>query len=423
MLRRQIERYGRWLLAIAGLAAIAFVAFGYILSQQNLTFPWQERYIVKAQFSSAPGAGGGLGQPVNVAGVEVGKVLGTELVDGLSVAELEIDPAKLPAVYRDARAMLVPRTPLKDMQVEVSPGTPSSGALPDGGVIPVGQTTPVVDSDELTAALDADTRDFFRLLIGDFERGTRGRGRDMRRLFRALGPTAEQAQRVTKVLADRDRELERLVHNLAVITQVTGRRDDELAGLVQDASTTVGALAREERALGASIEKLPATLSAARRTLDNATPFANELGAAATALQPTARRLPATLRAAAPLVKESGPTIRDRIRPFVRDAQPLVEDLRAATPALLETAPDLTNAAQVLNYVVNELAYNPPGDDEGYLYWVAWLTHNVNSVFSVGDAQGPLIRGLALFDCESAAANAALAPVLALLSGPLPECD
>ena len=52
--------------------------------------------------------------------------------------ELEIDPAELPRVYSNARVMLVPNTPLKDMQVELSPGGAPADPLPDGGTLPIG---------------------------------------------------------------------------------------------------------------------------------------------------------------------------------------------------------------------------------------------------------------------------------------------
>ena len=66
----------------------------------------------------------GLGEPVLVAGVHVGEIAGTSLANGQGVIHMDIDPAKLPHLYRDATAELVPNTPLKDMQVDIQPGTP-----------------------------------------------------------------------------------------------------------------------------------------------------------------------------------------------------------------------------------------------------------------------------------------------------------
>ena len=48
---------------------------------------------------------------------------------------------------------------------------PRPGRLPEGGTIPVSQTLPDVNLDEILAALDADTRDYLTLLLNDGGRG------------------------------------------------------------------------------------------------------------------------------------------------------------------------------------------------------------------------------------------------------------
>ena len=75
----------------------------------------------------------------------------------------------------------------------------------------------------------------------------------------------------------------------------------------------------------------------------------------------------------------------------------------------------------MLNRVVNVLAYNPPGSEEGYLFWAAWFFHNAASILSIQDAHGATWRGLIMFGCSSAgqvlASNPALQPI-----GKLPFC-
>ena len=39
--------------------------------------------------------------------------------------------------------------------------------------------------------------------------------------------------------------------------------------------------------------------------------------------------------------------------------------------------------------------------DEGYLFWLAWVSHNSNSLFQTGDAQGPFRRFIALATCST----------------------
>lgn len=419
-LRRQARRYGRSVLLIAALGVGALLSIGYVLSQQNLSFPWEDRYTIDAEFATLTGLNPGLGQPVNVAGVRVGTILGVRTRDGRAIATLEIDPHKLPHVFADARAMLIPTTPLKDMQIDVDPGTPGSRILPEDGMIPVVRTTVPIDSDDLTSALDADTREFFQVLLGEGARATHGRGSDLRALFRALGPTAQQAKQVTAVLAQRRVQVRRLVHNVATLSQAVGARDADLTRTLEGAGATVAAFAREQLALGTSLEQLPAVLTAARSTLADATPFALTAASTLTALQPTADRLPATLDAAAPLVRDAGPIIGTRLRPLVRAAQPLARDLGPLTVDLAAVTPSLTEAFRVLTYTVNELAFNPDGDDEGFLYWLAWSAHNANSVLSSADAHGAVARSLVLTDCSTTIAQGALGQLVSLIAGPPP---
>jgi hypothetical protein len=39
--------------------------------------------------------------------------------------------------------------------------------------------------------------------------------------------------------------------------------------------------------------------------------------------------------------------------------------------------------------------------DEGYLFWVAWVGHLTNSIFSTSDSQGPFRRVLLGFTCDT----------------------
>jgi phospholipid/cholesterol/gamma-HCH transport system substrate-binding protein len=63
----------------------------------------------------------------------------------------------------------------------------------------------------------------------------------------------------------------------------------------------------------------------------------------------------------------------------------------------------LKRIAGVLNRVTNELVYVPGGRDQGYLYWLAWFGHNLDSIVSTQDSQGSVIRGLTLVSCSSGA--------------------
>jgi phospholipid/cholesterol/gamma-HCH transport system substrate-binding protein len=56
---------------------------------------------------------------------------------------------------------------------------------------------------------------------------------------------------------------------------------------------------------------------------------------------------------------------------------------------------------QELNYLLNVLGYNPPGDNEGNLFWMSWWFHNWNSILSSQDAHGTIARATVLTDCST----------------------
>jgi phospholipid/cholesterol/gamma-HCH transport system substrate-binding protein len=244
---RAIREYGRYVAAIVFFAVLSVVCGVYILSQQHLRTPFQDRYTVKVQMPTSQSLTSGKNQPVNVAGVRVGDVVKTELQDGRSTVTLSVDKHKLPAVFSDAEAQLRPNTPLKDMQIELFPGHRASGRLRDGGTIRVEKTLVPVDSDEFLAALDADTRAYFQALVAASERGLKGRGHDLRAALRALGPTTTQLHQLGDALAARRTEMRRLVHNLAVLSHATAAKDRELGTAVEAGATTLRAIAGRTR--------------------------------------------------------------------------------------------------------------------------------------------------------------------------------
>jgi phospholipid/cholesterol/gamma-HCH transport system substrate-binding protein len=395
----QMRRYGRYFAILMALAIVGTAAGFYILLQQRLPNPFQMLYAVDARFPTAAAVAPGLGEPVNVAGVHVGEITGTSLQDGQGVIHMEIDPHKLPRLYRDAQASLVPNTPLKDMQVNIVPGSSKAGTLAHGGTIPIAQTTSPIDSDELLSALDGDTRLWFTSLITELDHGTRGRGQDIRQLLRSLGPTSVQLRQIGDLLAARRQALASLVHNLGVASRATSVKDAQLATVVQAGDTTIHALASQDVALRNSITRLPGTLATTRRTLVDVAGLADQLGPTATALLPTARRLPTTLRQTRTLFEGAALLPLKQIPPFVNAVIPLAAQLPPLEGSLRQVVPPLINSFKVLAYVTNEVAYNQGGRNPGFLYWLSWFAHNANSFISNADANGPAWRTLILATC------------------------
>jgi phospholipid/cholesterol/gamma-HCH transport system substrate-binding protein len=420
-MRSRVRQNLRFLVTITVLAVVGLASAAYVLYHQRAPVPFRDTYEVNVEMTAADGVAPGLGQPVAVAGVKVGSITAASLVDGNALITLQIDRGQLPKVYGDATATLVPITPLKDMRIDLDPGNPPAPELRDGATLGVERSSVPVPLSDLLSSLDLDTRTFLQSLVTSFDQGTAGRGEDLRRALVTLGPTTNQVGRITRELAQRRTEIARLVHNLALVTRAASR-DRQLGDVIVAGNATLAALAEQDAPLRASIAKLPGTLETTRATLVNAATFADKLGPTTAALLPAVRRLPATLLALRPFADTGTRVISKRLRPFVREARPLVRDLAPAITTLNALSPELTTTMQVSNSFLNTFAYNPPGNDEGFLFWFSWFAHNWNSLFGTGDAHGGIGRAMVMVNCQQFSSFVNLGPLFQTLVGAADLC-
>ena len=413
-----IRKNLRNFIAVLVLIVVAMGVSLYILQEQRLRIPILEDrpFELKAEFETAQAVVPGQGQTIRVAGVRVGDVQSVELVDGRAVVTFVIDREYLP-VYRDATILLRPTTGLKDMFFQLDPGSRAAGEYEEGDVVPMANTAPDVNLDEVLAALDGDSQAYLRSLIVGAGEGLRGRGRDLADVLKALGPINSDLDRLSTEVAKRDENLARLIHNLNILTKAVGRQDEDVATLISASNTTLEAIGAQDPDVQEATRLLPTTLRQTREALAAADDFGAELGPAFDALRPFARKLPDVNAATTRLAEATTPVIKNEIRPFVRAARPVVPDLREAANRFSKAAPKLTMVGKKLNELGNMAGYNPRGReepctaaevaagdckrDEGYLYWTAWTGHNGISVFNAQDAHGPYRRIYFTASCQN----------------------
>jgi phospholipid/cholesterol/gamma-HCH transport system substrate-binding protein len=396
-----IRKHFRDFLAIALLFALGLAVTFYILENQRLRIPILEErpFELKAEFETAQAVVPGQGQTIRVAGVRVGDVQDVEVEDGVGVVTFAIDRDRLP-IYRDATILMRPTTALKDMFFELDPGTRAAGEYDEGGIVPVSNTAPDVNLDEILEALDGDTQAYLRLLLVGAGKGLDGRDKELGKVLGGLGPINRDLRLLSSEVASRQRNLSRLVHNFNVLTARVGQADQDLTELVSTSNTALGAIAEQDPSTRRAVSLLGPTLSQAKETLDELAGFADELGPTFDELRPFARNLDEAMVSLASLGEAGAPILQDEIRPFVRDARKRVPDLRRAATRFSSAAPPLTVVGKKLNRLTNMAAYNPngaepsgtAGRDEGYLFWLGWLGHNGNLVFNTADGNGPFRR-------------------------------
>jgi phospholipid/cholesterol/gamma-HCH transport system substrate-binding protein len=430
--KRAIKNHLRDFIALTALFLVGLGVSAFILSNQRLYLPsWvpgigKDFYKVKAEFSTAQAVVPGQGQTVDIAGVQVGDIDKVELKNGVAVVSMNIRNKYKP-IYRDAHMLLRPKTGLKDMIVELDPGTKATGALPEGGTIPIQNTAPDVNLDEVLSSLDADTRTYLQILVssGGEAFGKKGYSSDLRETFKRFEPTNRDLAKITGLLSHRRKNLSRVIHNFQLIASELGKRDTQLAGFVGSANRNFRALAAQDDNIRASLRELPPTLTTAQTALQKADTLAKVLGPTLQSLRPAARALGPALTATRPFLNTTTPIIRDQIRPFARDTQPTTRALRIAADNLKPLTPRLTNTFKFVNALLNTLAFNPKGAEEGFLFWASWANHDANTVFGTQDAHGPVRRGLVVTSCDSlallnqvVATNPTLNTLFTLLNAP-----
>jgi phospholipid/cholesterol/gamma-HCH transport system substrate-binding protein len=381
--------------AIIVLMVIALGVGAYILSQERLRFPFLQSapFKLKAELATAQAVVAGQGQTVRVAGVRIGDIGGVSLKNGRAIVTMDLDPEYKGLIHTDATALLRPKTGLKDMFLEINPGSNSAPAAKANWTMPIRNTLPDINPDEIFSALDVDTRDYLKLLVNGAGRGLQGRGNDLQDVFRRFEPTHRDLARVSQAVATRRTNLRRLINSLNLLNGELASRHTDVSQLIGTSATVFRAFASEDANISRAVADFPAALRQTTGTLGKVQTYANVLAPTAEHLRPAVRALNTANHAIIPFAKETAPILRTQIRPFVRDARPVVRDLRPAAQNLAAATPDLTKSFGVLNHLFNMLGYNPaghnnPGANPGYLYTLAWLAHQGANIFASNDANG-----------------------------------
>jgi phospholipid/cholesterol/gamma-HCH transport system substrate-binding protein len=429
-MKTAILKHARDFIAIGVIALLAVLVGGYILSNQRFYLPaWvpiigSDFVDYNAQFSTAQAVTPGQGQTVIVAGVTIGEIGGVTLKDGTAIVQMKIRK-KYARIYKDATALLRPKTGLNDMVIEMNPGSPSAGEIPAGGTLPVSRTLPNVNPDEILAGLDADTRAYLQLLINGGGQGLNGNSKELSATLKRFDPAAVYLAQIGEQMGRRQAYIKRGIHNFSLVAQELGARDTQLARWVRSSNDVFKVFADQQSNLRSTLALLPGALDATNQAVLASDQMTSQMGPALKKLEPTAIGTAASLKSLQAFAKATTPVIADELRPFTAEAGPTIAALKPAAADLAATAPQLDTTFTVLNTLTNQLAYNPPGQQEGNLFWLAWGNHLSASMLSAQDAHGPLRRGTLFSSCDALTiyealtdTNPSLGTLLELLNAP-----
>jgi len=434
-MKKAIKDYSSDAIAMIVLALIAVFVGGYILSNQRFYLPaWvpfvgTDFYTLNAEMQTAQAITPGQGQTVAMSGVPVGEISAVTLKNGRAVVKMSIQAKYADDIHKNATILTRPKTGLNDMLLQLNPGTKAGGSAPDGYTIPVSQTLPNVNPDEILASLDTGTRNYLKLLIGGAGEGLRGNSKELAATLKRFDPTARDVDKITKLLAVRRGNIARNIHNLKLISGALAEKDQDLTAFVDSSNAVFRDFADQDQSLTAALSELPTALTATNSAVISANTLAQTLQSTTGALLPFARNLAPASITSQDFFKQTTDVLKDQLRPFSVAAQPTVANLKPASSDLATATPNLATSVDVLNYAFNILAYNPKGSsNEGYLFWLAWLNHLGPLLFTNQDALGPVRRGIFMVNCPNAttvytlaAGNKPLNTLSALINAPTPE--
>lgn len=383
---RAVPGLPRDVLVIIALFAIGLAVGGYILSQQRIVFPWQDRVSFQAGFDEVPSISPGNGQELRVAGVTVGEITDAEVGDdGRAVLTMSFDPGKA-TIYEDATIELRPKSPLNEMYVNVVDiGTPDAGKITGGEMLDRVTGRHPIPVDEVLSHLDENSREAAGVLLAELDTALATAPESLPPGVVAADTTLQGLESLSTSLRDRRDLLAQLVTGLADIGTGLGQDDARLASLVSNATSTLDAIAAQDDSLRSVLDQLPGLtddLGTATEALVDLTgelnPTLDDFRAAADILPGALDDLDATIAQVDRTLGVAGP--------FLADARPVIADLRAATVDLRPATHHVRNLTPMLDPVTAGVV--------DFLPDIRSFTYNTNSALSGEDANGPIMRGL-----------------------------
>jgi virulence factor Mce-like protein len=258
------------------------------------------------------------GGDFKIAGVRAGKT-GDVHLEGqarpLAVVEADVSEPGLADLREDARCEVRPQSFIGEYFVDCQPGT-SPNRLPDGGRVPVSQTSSTVGLDLVNNILRRPYRDRLRLIVGELGAGLAGRPADLNDVIRRAAPGLRETSETLRVLGRQTKQIESLITDADRVIGALEARKSDVSRFVREAGRTAETAATRRDELAAGFRELPGFLGQLE-------PYMGRLGDLAQAQQPVLRDLGAA----------SGDldTFLTRLRPFAQAATPAFESLGDAS--------------------------------------------------------------------------------------------
>ena len=300
----------RWNLPIYLLYAVmCLLVLGFIVRGLQFGVPWSHPYQVTATFTDADSI-----LPNNevfLNGTKVGYVGAVSVSNGQAHVQMVFDNGNVLPLHPDATAQVRKKNLLGETYIDLTRGS-QPGQIASGGVIPVNQTVPITEIDQVLAIFDPATVQRVQLLINAVGEGTTNNGDAMNSqagslntLISALnGPATElsvrkqqvndivlELQRFYDVLANQREQVRQEFGTWTAVMQQLAGQEQSIGSTVRQADTLLQNLdtivagkgagctstSNGSCAIHTTLDELPSTLTDLNSFLDQSTGILTDL--------------------------------------------------------------------------------------------------------------------------------------------------
>lgn len=305
------------------------------------------------------------GGDFKIAGVRAGETTGFKVSQQRprkAVVEFAITEPGLAGLRSDAQCEIRPQSLIGEYFVDCQPGS-ASERLPDGGTIPVEQTSSTIPVDLVNNIMRRPYRERFRLILAELGVGLAGRGGDLAEVLRRAHPGLRETSRALRILGNQRETIKTFISDAATVTEQLENRKADLGRWVEEAGETATITASRREDLKRNFQRLPGFLSELRPYMvelenlaDEQIPLLADLEDAAPDLDRFLARLGPFSDASRPAFRGLGRASTVGTRAFRQSRQEIAKlrDVARKTPALakplrqlLETLDDRSRAPEV----------------------------------------------------------------------------
>jgi virulence factor Mce-like protein len=254
----------------------------------------------------------------------------------------------------DATCDIKPQSLIGEYFVDCQPGS-SSEKLPEGGTVPVEQTSSTIPADLINNIMRRPYRERFRLIITTLGTGLAGRPEDLGEALRRAHPGLRETSRVLQILGDQNQVIKDFITDSDRVVEELEANKKDVARWVEEAGDTAEITATRRAELRETFQRLPTFLDELRPTMaqlgelaDEQTPLLADMQRAAPSLNEFFTRLGPFADASMPAVDSLGETSKVATRTF-REGKQEIKLLRRIAPQAQPTFKPLRQFLQTID--------------------------------------------------------------------------